>query len=471
MLMRQRSINSAAGRVPHHHDQLATKDGHTIFKACDDFGGWYVSSNTTHKQVAKWLIKEASLPKLDEPRVWWRRHADNDNTRSYMLYAIGQARPNAMKHKKLAAHLERIFEGRDELSNYGRAYLALALHAAGRNKEAKIVVENFENTANLNAKHNDVHWGNEGRWWYWYDGANETTAWVLQAMLTIDPRNKHIPLAVNYLVRSRRGLYWHNTKSTAMAVYALARYAKTAGELDCDQTFEVSIDGQVGRKVRVTRQNLFTFDDRIVLDAESLAPGKHTVRIARLGKGSLYWGAHLRYFDKSERIKGGGNRLAIERTYSRLVPEKFTNTRRIWKSRKWVTEPFPDTRFKKMPLNFGDEIASGELIEVQLAVTADHNFEYMVFEDPKPAGCEPHRLRSGGSYGGGTYANMELRDTRVVFFATWLSEGKHNIAYKLRCEQPGTFRVLPSAGEAMYSPFVEAISDSSLITITDKPAK
>ncbi len=418
-----------------------------------------------------YLIRTASKPKLDERANWWYRHLDNDNSRIYSLFVIGHIKPDALKQKALAEHLDRIWEARDGLTNYGRSYLALTLHAAGRKNEAKIVIENFDNTANFNAKHNTAHWGRERGWWYWYHGADESTAWVLQAMLTVDPKSKYVPLAVNYLVRSRRGLYWRNTKATAMAVLALARYAKQTGELDCDQTYRITIDGQVSRTVRVTRQNVFTFDDRIVLDAEALAPGKHTVRIVRKGAGALYWGAHLRYIDTAERIKGGGNQQAIERKYFKLTRENFTNTRNVWKDGKVVTEKFPDTRYTKSPLAFGAEIASGELIEVQLGITSEHNFEYMLFEDPKPAGCEPHRLRSGGTYGGGTYANMELRDTRVVFFASWMPEGKRTISYKLRCEQPGTFRVLPTAGEAMYSPFIEAISDSGLITITEKPEK
>ncbi|MBL7218546.1 MAG: hypothetical protein ISS69_00395 [Phycisphaerae bacterium] len=416
---------------------------------------------------AAYLVREASKPKLDDKASWWYRHLDNDNSRIYSLFVIGKITPAALKQKALAGHLDRIFEARDELTDYGRAYLAMALHSAGRKKDAKIIIENFDNTASFNAKHNDAHWGRASGWWYWWHGADESTSWVLQAMLTVNPKSKYVPLAVNYLVRSRRGLYWRNTKSTAMAVLALARYAKQSGELDCDQTYEITVDGQVSRTVRVTRKNVFTFDDRIVLDAEALAPGKHTVKIVRKGKGALYWGAHLRYVDTAARIKGGGNQMAIDRKYFKLTREKFTNTRSVWRDGKHVSEKFPDTRYKKTPMKFGDEIASGELIEVQLNITTDHNFEYMMFEDPKPAGCEPHRLRSGGTYGGGVYANMELRDTRVVFFATWMPEGKRSISYKLRCEQPGTFRVLPTSGEAMYSPFIEAISDSNLITIIE----
>jgi len=421
------------------------------------------------QRARKYLIARASEPKRDDDRGWWRRHQDNDNTRIYMLYVIARLDADALKSGKLKGHLSRINDARDGLSDYGRAFLALALHAAGRKADAKVVVQNFDNTALVDEKLKTAHWGKTAGWWYWYHGATETTAWVMQAMLTVSPGQKYIPMAVNWLVRNRRQLAWRNTKATATAVYALARYAKTTGELDCDQTFEVVIDEAIRRSVRVTRRNIFSFDGRIEIGADQLAPGRHTVKLARRGKGALYWGAYLRYFDTAERIKGGGNQIAVERKYFRLVPEKFTNTRRVWKGGKIVTEEFPDIRHKREALAFGAEIASGELIEVALTITADNNFEYMVFEDPKPAGCEPYRLTSGASYGGGTYANMELRDTKIAFFANYLSKGKQDLSYRLVCEQPGTFRVLPAGGEAMYSPFVEAISDSGKLVITARP--
>ncbi len=423
------------------------------------------------KKAREFLIRHASQPKRDDVRNWWRRHLNNDNTRIYVLYVIGRLDAAALGKAKLKAHLERIYEARDELTDYGRALLALTLHAAGRKEQARIVVENFDNTAVVDQKSQTAHWGRLSGWWYWYHGATESTAWVLQAMLAVAPEGEYVPMAVNWLVRNRRELAWHNTKATAMAIYALAHYAKTAGELDCDQTFEVVIDESLRRKIRVGRENLFTFDGRIEIAADQLPPGEHTVRIARNGTGSLYWGAYLRYFTTAERIEGGGHQLAIDRKYFRLVPEEFTNTRKVWKEGKYVTEQFPDLRYNKEPLAFGAEIASGQKIEVQLTIEADNHLEYMVFEDPKPAGCEPYRLTSGASYGGGTYANLELRDTKVVFFASYLRKGKQTLSYKLVCEQPGTFRVLPSGGEAMYSPFVEAISDSGKLVITTRPQK
>ena len=417
-----------------------------------------------------WLVERVSRPKAPG-EGWWYRHQDNDNTRVFALYSISRADPNALRQAKLKAELARLYEQRDGLTDYGRAYLALALHAAGRIEEAAIVVGNFDNTVQVDAKTDSACWGGRGSWWYWYDGPQETTAWVLQAMLAVCPDGKYVPMAANWLAANRRELAWGNTKATAMAVYALARYSARAGELDCDQTIQVCIDGSTTHTVSVNKDNFLSFDDRITVPADQLAPGRHNVSIRRSGTGRCYWMSYLRYYTTAETISGGGNQLAVRRRYFKLVPETFTNTRTVWKDGKTVEEQFPDMRYVPQPLEPAAEIASGELIEVRLAIRADNDLEYLLFEDPKPAGCEPQQLVSGYAHGSPTYANMELRDTKVVFFTSMLSRGEHELSYRLRCEQPGTFRILPADGEAMYSPFVEAISDSGKLTITTGPGK
>jgi uncharacterized protein YfaS (alpha-2-macroglobulin family) len=75
---------------------------------------------------------------------------------------------------------------------------------------------------------------------------------------------------------------------------------------------------------------------------------------------------------------------------------------------------------------------------------------------------------SGGSSEGGTYSNLELRDTKVALFMDYLSQGEHTMTYRLVCELPGTFRILPAIGEAMYTPFVEANSASDKMSILAK---
>ncbi|MBI4862178.1 MAG: hypothetical protein HY815_18260 [Candidatus Riflebacteria bacterium] len=125
-------------------------------------------------------------------------------------------------------------------------------------------------------------------------------------------------------------------------------------------------------------------------------------------------------------------------------------------------------RYDRVPLESGDALTSGDLIEVELKVTAKNDLDYLVFEDPKPAGCEPVELVSGARFGE-LCSNMELRDEKVAFFVTWLSRGEHLIRYRLRAEVPGTFHALPTRGWAMYAPEVRANAAEHLLGIDDRP--
>ncbi len=59
---------------------------------------------------------------------------------------------------------------------------------------------------------------------------------------------------------------------------------------------------------------------------------------------------------------------------------------------------------------------TGQLIEVRITIESRNDYEYLVFEDFKPAGCEPVELKSGGIFEHGNWINRELRDEKVVNF-------------------------------------------------------
>ena len=117
-------------------------------------------------------------------------------------------------------------------------------------------------------------------------------------------------------------------------------------------------------------------------------------------------------------------------------------------------------------LESGAQLASGDLVEIELVVESKNDYEYLAFEDMKAAGFEPVEVRSGYS-GNGLGAYMELRDERVAFFVERLPLGKHNIRYRMRAEIPGTFSALPTKGFGMYAPELKANSDEWKVSITD----
>ena len=156
-----------------------------------------------------------------------------------------------------------------------------------------------------------------------------------------------------------------------------------------------------------------------------------------------------------------------------------------------------------------------------ITVEAKNNYEYLLFEDFKPAGLEAVQIRSGeplftqelksgavarkfgvgsgstdgvmaddgnqkdraagsarkprspevdsSNYTGRTrWVYQELRDRKVALFIDKLPEGVWEIRYDLRAETPGTFHALPLTGQAMYVPEIRSNGTEIRLTVEDK---
>ena len=114
-----------------------------------------------------------------------------------------------------------------------------------------------------------------------------------------------------------------------------------------------------------------------------------------------------------------------------------------------------------------------------ITLEAKNNYDYLLFEDLKPAGLEAVQLRSGENVyakelksgalrsknstlmnftsnvdftSRSAWVYQELRDRKVALFIDHLPEGIWQISYEMRAESPGAFHALPVLGHAMYVP-------------------
>ena len=135
----------------------------------------------------------------------------------------------------------------------------------------------------------------------------------------------------------------------------------------------------------------------------------------------------------------------------------------------------------KNPMNDGDTITSGDRVETILTIETKNDYEYLLFEDLKPAGLEAVEIRSGANlyaqelrsdgkgYTGRTqWVYQELRDRKVALFIDKMPQGLWEIRYDLRAEIPGKFHALPVLGHAMYVPEIRCNGAETHITVTDK---
>ena len=359
---------------------------------------------------------------------------------------------------------DRLYRNRMRLTPYSQALLAVALKQIGETDQARVLLGNLRNTANVDKENGTANWRPRQRgwwWWHWWDNPVETNAAVLRALVAIRPDDELTPMVVKWMVNNRRGNHWGSTKETALAVYALADYMRVKKELAPDYTITVDLDGKVRRTYRVNAENALFFDNRFLVGDEVIGDGEQTLTIRVEGRGTLYYTAYLQYFSLEEDVKGGGNEIFVQRRYFRLTPKLV--------ERKQGKSTWQELTWERAELTSGARLQSGDLIEVELVIDAKNNYEYLVFEDMKPAGCEPVEVRSGydAGEGAGAAPYVELRDEKVAVFISNMPQGTRAVRYRLRAEIPGEFHAMPTNGYSMYAPDVRCLSDEWRVTISD----
>jgi uncharacterized protein YfaS (alpha-2-macroglobulin family) len=389
---------------------------------------------------------------------------------AWMLHAISNLPPSSFEQKAF----ENLWKNRDRLNAYTRALLALSAHAMGRQEEARILIRNLENGVRIDSapdrsiliggtSHESVlgtaHWGEDGIYWRWSDGGVEATAFALKALLAIDPQNKLIEPVTNWLIRNRRGAQWSSTRDTAIVVLALNDYLRTSGELQTDLEFELLVNDRSIGKQKISRENIFDAPSLFVVRPE-LIRDRNEIRIRKTGgSGSIYFAAQSKFFSMEEPITAAGNEIFVKREYFKLVGKPT-----LLKGYVYEKQPLPDL----------GSVKSGDRVQVVIQIEAKNHYEYLIFEDLKPAGLEAVSIRSGEPL----YANetksgrtqwvyQELRDRKVALFIDKLPEGIWQIQYDLRVESPGEFHALPLLGYAMYVPEIRANSEEIRLSVTD----
>ncbi len=398
-----------------------------------------------------------------------KSQADNLDALVYMVLVDGKI-DNAEMRKYL-------YRDRLSLSVYSMAVLGIACHNAGDIEKRDMLIQNISQYL-VKDDENQSAWlklpaGHY--WWCWYGSENEAMAWYLKLLCLTDPKGKTPSRLVKYLLNNRRhGTYWNSTRDTAYCVEAFADYIKASGEDSPDMTVEIVIDGKVVKSVKIDKSNLFTFDNKLVMEGQAVTTGEHEITIRRKGTGAVYFNAYLTNFTLQDPISKAGLEIKVTRKYYKLVPVKKTVKmagsrgqavdQRVEKyERIELPSPFDGKSdvSQKMPM-----VKSGDIVEIELTIESKNDYEYIMLEDMKAAGFEPVELRSGyGDNDMGAY--MELRDNRVTFFIRRLARGQHSLRYRMRAEIPGSFSALPTKASAMYAPELKANSDEMKVAIED----
>ncbi len=351
--------------------------------------------------------------------------------------------------KSVSKQVTAVFAKRDRLSTCGLAQLAECLSACGLKKERNTVINLIESRAQH--KQDAVFWHGSKRI-SWYRSDEEATAYVVRALSRTQPKHPLLPKAVLWLSRAKKGNRWVSTKTTATVIHALSCYLENTGELEPDFTGTVTVNNSHTADFTITRASLDNWNNSITLP-DSVLSEKTTIILSMEGKGHLYYDARLEYMTRGNYSQSLAEGIDISRNY----------TRREYSQR-------PGGKWKVKGKRLDCLAQQGEEIEVTLRITCDEPSEYIIIEDPVPAGMEVVKsyLDFGAKDRYGRvkpYTHVETLDDKIVFFLSDAPAKAVELKYLLRAETPGFFNAPPAQAELMYYPSVRGNTMATQVKI------
>jgi len=390
------------------------------------------------------------------------RESSQANRQAFILYVLAEAgRPDAGRTSVL-------FDNRQKLDHYGKAYLALAFNRIDPQERAQIktLLSDLNNAAIASAT--GVHWQESERdWWNW-NTDTRSTAIILDALAQLDSDNDLAPNAVRWLMSVRNDGRWETTQETAWSLIALTDWLVASQELQGSYGWGVELNGELLGQDNVTPENLLEESEFRVAVADLLRDQANRLVIEKgPGQGSLYYASYLRTFVPVEEVRALNRGIIVGRQYT-------------------LDSCDPGELEEGEVCPTIDSALVGDTVRVKLTIIAPNDLHYVVVEDPIPAGTEavdiglntssvtdqgPELQMSDPSsrfgWGWWWFSHSELRDEKAVLFATYLPAGTYEYSYLIRPSLVGQYRVLPTTAYEMYFPEVFGRGDGMIFQIEE----
>jgi hypothetical protein len=380
----------------------------------------------------------------------------DDDTRAFVLFTLAEYGEGDL------GRTVALFERRDTLDTYGKAFLLLALRRLEPQEHSRVATLLSDLTSEAVLSATGAHWEERTTDYHTMSTDTRSTAIVLLSFLRSAPDDPLVANAVRWLMNTRRQGHWETTQETAWSILALTDFLVATGELEADYAYHVTLNGAVIGTSTVTEQNVQQTRSLRIEVAKLLQTEANEIVLQRLvpsvgqtGKGQLYYSMYLQYYVPAQDVRALSRGIYVTRQYELLeAPGQPIDTARV-----------------------------GDVIRVRLALLAPNDLHYLVVEDALPAGCEALDVSlrtTSAAYQGPQlerqsqpspywccFTETELRDEKAVLFATFVGQGSYEYSYLIRANVPGRFLIRPAQAYEMYFPEVFGRSDGGVFSIEE----
>jgi len=415
---------------------IAKRNGYEIRKEMVDEGLAYLKRVLRHEQI-----------------TWYDTPETIACTNALILYTL------ALAGEPDYGYMERLYQdsknqagANKQIPLFAKAYLLKALGVAKGNsaimQDLSRDLLNHVKVAPTTAHFEETSTG--GMEWIFHSTVR-TTALVMQALVETEPENPMMAKVVRWLLENRRSGQWRSTQENLYVVDALSTYFRVYEREEPDFTMQMKLESKTLLNQLFKGRSLGTTTTQLPMS--TILPGKqYPLEITKDGKGRLYYGLRLTYYPMGpgqEKEEGMSVRKSLElREQGAAATEQFK---------------------------------TGTVVRVTLTFTTNQDRNYVVIDDPLPAGFEAingsfqttasnltgeeERAEQSARRSSFSFDYTEMRDDRVVLFAYGVPAGAHVFSYLVRPTSIGKFQMPSTRIEQMYEPEVFGQTVAREITI------
>ncbi|HEY6951019.1 MAG TPA: hypothetical protein VI758_01360, partial [Bacteroidota bacterium] len=365
-------------------------------------------------------------------------------TRALCLYTL------AISGKPEFGYMEKLYNERAGIGLFAKAYLLKALNAAKGNRTMiEELVRDLMNNAKVAPTSAHFEERDAADWyWIWHSNAR-TTALILQALVETQPENSLIPKVVRWLIDRQKNGCWRTTQENWYIVDALATYFKAYEKDEPNFTAEVRVaGGEFMKELFKGRSLAQSFKQMPLSDLQRGA--EYPMDFLKQGPGRLYYTVRMNYYPTGQ-TKAKEEGISVVKTVDRLVPASDSVA----------------------------SISAGAVSKVTLTISTNQARNFIVVDDPVPAGLEiintsfqtsganlPEQEQNQSEWWTwNPFRHREMYDDRALFFADYLPAGSYTLTYLVRATSYGTFEAPATRAEGMYEPEIFGQTSSRLIRV------
>jgi uncharacterized protein YfaS (alpha-2-macroglobulin family) len=329
------------------------------------------------------------------------------------------------------------------LSPMGKVMYSIMLTNIGRKAKGKELIDAVMD--NSQKSEQGIFWTPEKYSWIWYNDSINTHCMVIRALNRIDSSDSRIKELVTWLLWNRKGNSWDTPDHSVKALYAILESMKKNSALLSQDLLNISWGEE---KAAFEIDPLSTMNKILITKSEESVKNQDSLLkadIKKYGKGSVFASLTTLYIPQGKTYASSNPLINIKRDY--YITKKNSEGKNIL------------SRIKESDIT---DITSD--IEVELTIETTSQLEFVYINDPKPSGFENKDLLSSWQFQP-LWFYREIRDSSTRFFFDWLPHGSLKVRYTLYPTKQGRLNAPPARIQSVYSPDINAHTDSFMFNI------